>query len=701
MRALPFALTIFLSAFLLFQVQPLIGRYILPWFGGSAGVWSVTMLFFQIVLLAGYGYAHLLNSKFKPNVQVGVHIVLLGVCAALLPIVPAPALKPAPDAQPVLSILLLLAATVGAPYFALSTTGPLLQAWYARALPGKSPYALYSLSNIGSLLALVSYPFVFEPLWGRQAQAVNWSWGFGLFALACAGSAVLMARTQKPAAVPTPEAQAQAPQAPPTRVTKLLWVLLPAVASTLLLALTNELCVDVASVPFLWVLPLSIYLLSFILTFAGKSGPRRLLWYPLALLAIAGTVVLFANPLKLGITPIAVGYCVMLLILCYVLHGEAYRIRPGPARLTQFYLYVSLGGVLGGLFVAVVSPVVFVLHMELPVALVVGLVLLFACLWKDKLKDMPVTRVRYVMAAFALLLMALLASLGLTVFERTRNRIHLSRNFYGTYAVYEPPKDSSEPWHRSLHSGTTLHGMQFMEPEYRGVPATYYGRHSGVGMVMETLDSSPHKIGVVGLGVGTMAAYCRDVDTIRFYEINPRCPEIAQDLFFYLRETPAKYEIVMGDARLSLEAEPDQGYDVLLLDAFTSDSVPVHLLTLECMQLCHRHLKPGGVLCIHVSNRYLDLAPVVKAGAARLNMNLFGITSAEYTGLGATAAWWMILSDSKLVETRLDERIKYVHEKLTPWDMSPKAFCSKVPPSRWRDIEPWTDDFSNLFDVLK
>lgn len=701
MRALPFALTIFLSAFLLFQVQPLIGRYILPWFGGSAGVWSVTMLFFQIVLLAGYGYAHLLHSRCRPAVQVGVHVVLLGLCAALLPIVPAPALKPAPDAQPVISILLLLAATVGAPYFALSTTGPLLQAWYARALPGKSPYPLYSLSNIGSLLALVSYPFVFEPMWGRQAQAVNWSWGFGLFAVACAGSAVLMARARKaPGAEPAPAAQPE-PEPAPTRATMLLWVLLPAVASTLLLALTNELCIDVASVPFLWVLPLSIYLLSFILTFAGKSGPRRMLWYPLAMLAIAGTVVLFANPLKLGITAIAVGYCVMLLVLCYVLHGETYRIRPGPARLTQFYLCVSLGGVIGGLFVAVIAPVVFVLHMELPVALVVGTVLLFACLWKDKLKDMPVTRVRYVMAVFALLLMALLASLGLTVFERTRNRIHLSRNFYGTYAVYEPPKDSDEPWHRSLHSGTTLHGMQFMEPEYRGVPATYYGRHSGVGMVMESLDSAPHKIGVVGLGVGTMAAYCRDIDAIKFYEINPRCPEIAQDLFFYLRDTPAKYEIVMGDARLSLEAEPDQNFDVLMLDAFTSDSVPVHLLTLECMQLCRRHLKPGGVLCIHVSNRYLDLAPVIKAGAARLKMNLFGITSAEYTGLGATAAWWLILSDSSLVETRLDARIKYVHEQLTPWDMSPQAFTSKVPASRWRDIEPWTDDFSNLFDVLK
>jgi len=686
MRVIPFALTIFLSAFLLFQVQPLIARYILPWFGGSAGVWSVTMLFFQLVLLGGYGYAHLLNSRLKPRAQAVVHCIVLVLGAALLPIIPREALKPQPDASPIIGILLLLAATVGAPYFALSATGPLLQAWFSRALPGKSPYPLYALSNVGSLLALVSYPFVFEPMWGRQTQATSWSWGFCVFALCCAGVAVFAARLK------VPETVEKVPEPRPSRRDIALWIALPGVASSLLLAFTHELCVDVASVPFLWVLPLSLYLVSFIVTFAGKTPMPRLAWYPMAAIALAVTGVVMAWHFDIAIQGVVIAYSVCLLVLCVVLHSETFRVRPGAARLTQFYLCVSLGGVLGGLFVAVLAPLLFPLPLELPISMVACAVLLAVAMWTDTASPMHRGEVRSVWGLIAALVAGLCFALSWTLLARYEDSVLLTRNFYGTYAVIEPPHGPDESWARSLRSGTTLHGSQFMAPEFRHWPTTYYARAGGVGLVAEALPEAPRKVGVVGLGVGTMAAYGRAGDEFTFYEINPRCAEVARSHFYYLKESAADCEVVIGDARLSLEREPSRGFDLLVLDAFTSDSIPVHLLTLEALNVCKRHLRPDGVLCVHISNRHLDLAPVLRAAAPEIGGHMFAVSSRDDDN-GASGALWVVICSDSGFEDRLRVAIK-----AEGFDQLGTYIYTL---DKGRRVRAWTDDFSNLFDVLK
>lgn len=697
MRILPFALTVFLSAFLLFQVQPLIGRYILPWFGGSAGVWSVTMLFFQAVLLLGYGYAHLLNTRLKPMVQAVVHLVMLGLCAVLLPIIPPEALKPEPGAQPILSILLLLGATVGAPYFALATTGPLLQAWFARAVPGKSPYPLYALSNVGSLLALLSYPFLFERVWGRHEQAVNWSWGFGLFALITAGTAVLAAGVKQADAVDT-----RADPRPSWR-DRLLWVALPAVASGLLLSVTNQLCIDVASMPFLWVLPLSIYLLSFILTFTGRGAPRRITWFTLAGVAMAAIVWAMHNHIALSLAKVTGVYSAALLVLCILLHGETYRLRPNAARLTSFYLHVSLGGVLGGVFVAVIAPLVFLMFLELHITLLAGASALLWCLWTDPGSGLHRGAMKSVWGVLAALVLALVGGLGWHIQRKAEGSILMTRNFYGVLNVSESKAGSADTRARSLFSGTTRHGYQFMDPKHRRNRTTFYAVHSGVGVAANSLGRGPRRIGVIGLGAGVMAAYGRENagDVVRFYEINPQCETIAREQFYFLSESYARCEVVIGDARLTLESESPQEFDLLVVDAFNSDSIPVHLLTVEAFELYLHHVKPGGGIAIHISNRHLDLRPVVRAAGVRLGLHMFAVESAADERYGAEAALWVLLSRSQSFLDAAEKELGKVRTMLAPSGKKPEDYSRRVDVQRAREIPLWTDDYSNLFDVLK
>jgi hypothetical protein len=644
------------------------------------------MLFFQCVLLAGYGYAHLLSTRLGPKAQLGVHVAVLALCALFLPVIPREFLQPAPDAEPISAILLLLGATVGLPYFALSSTGPLLQAWFARAVPGRSPWPLYALSNAGSLLALVSFPFLFEPTFGRAALAGLWSWAFGLFALLCAGVAWLAARraTATPATTP--------PGAAPGRRTVILWVLLPAVASALLLAFTHELCVDVASVPFLWVLPLSLYLLSFIVTFSGRKPLPRWAWFPLAAVALGGTAGVMAWHFKLVIHGIVIAYSVALAVLCIVLHGEVFRLRPQPARLTQFYLCVAAGGALGGLFVAVVAPLVFPLALELPLGLLACALALAACLWTDPQSAMHGGRLRGLWAVVGAGVAALAVGLVWTLAARHSQSVLLTRNFYGTYSVVETPAGENSPWERTLHSGTTLHGSQFLAPEYRHWPTTYYARAGGAGLVMESLPEGPRRVGVVGLGVGTLAAYGRAGDLMRFYEINPRCAEIARSHFYYLKDTPARIEIVPGDGRLSLEREPPQSYHLLVLDAFTSDSIPVHLLTIEAFAAYRRHLAPDGALCVHISNRHLDLEPVLRAARPELGLHMFCVTSRDDDN-GGSGAVWVVLCHGRELEDRVRAAV------------AANAFDARgtqvTDMSRGAVARLWTDDYSNLFEVLR
>ncbi|MBX3474751.1 MAG: fused MFS/spermidine synthase [Planctomycetes bacterium] len=685
MRVLPFAAPVLAGAFLLFLVQPLIARFILPWFGGAAGVWSVAMLFFQAVLLAGYGYAHLLTTRLGSRAQCVVHCVVLAAAAISLPIAPSEWMKPSPDAAPTAGILFLLAATVGAPYFALSATGPLLQAWFARAVPGRSPYPLYALSNFGSLLALVAYPFVLEPAWGRGTQAIAWSWAFGAFALLCAGAALLAAR------VNTQQVGVQAGPAAPRR-SMVLWIALPALASTLLLAYTHELCVDVASVPMLWVLPLALYLVSFIVTFAGRKPLPRFVWYPVAAIAIAATSMVMAWRLDVSVQGAVICHGLCLLALCVVLHGEAFRIRPVAGRLTQFYLCVSLGGVLGGLFVAVLAPLVFPAHLELPLALVFSALLLGWVLWSDPASPLGGGKVRPVWGLVGAGVGGLVFAQVWNFLQDHENSVLLTRNFYGTYMVAETPAGQGQPWFRSLSSGTTQHGSQFMEPEYRDWPTTYYARHSGIGLALHCLPSRPRRVGVVGLGVGTLAAYGRKGDLYRFYEINPRCEQIARDYFFFLQDSPADCQVILGDARLSMEGQEPQQFDLIALDAFTSDSIPVHLLTLEALGMFAGHLAPGGVLCVHISNRHLDLAPVLREASQQLRLSAFEVESPRDDS-GANGALWVILGGDSDFEAQVTELAKH-----TPaWSLGTRI--QRL--DRGKRVRPWTDDYSNLFEVLR
>ncbi|MBZ0135790.1 MAG: fused MFS/spermidine synthase [Planctomycetes bacterium] len=711
-----FAATIFLSAFLLFQVQPLIARYILPWFGGTPGVWSVTLVFFQTVLLAGYAYAHVLHTRFRPLTQLIVHLAILALAGALLPIIPPEGMKPDGADDPTLQILLLLGVTVGLPYFALSSTGPLLQAWFARRYRGRSPYALYALSNVGSLLALLSYPFLFESMWGRTEQAVNWSWGFGVFGVGCAGVAVmgfLASRQKETDARPTdaapspdqPEAS-KTEQAGGTTRRPLLWVLLPACATALLLSFTNHLTVDVASVPLLWVLPLSIYLLTFIITFAGDRWYPRRLFLVLGMLGAAGAAAfdIFHADLSVYVTISVLSAA--LFLLCMICHGEVYRHRPDPAKLTSFYLCVSLGGALGGISVAIVAPLVFPLHLEYPFAVLLTIACVLAAHAKDARSPLFDGKPRWVWASLLFLTLCVTGMFGYSLYSTTDQVIATKRNFYGVFLVKEAPEDSDLLWSRALVSGTTLHGQQVMEPGLQGFPTSYFGEHSGVGLTLKTFPRRPRRIAVLGLGVGTIAAYAEAGDTIRFYEINPVSVEYAKEYFFYLENCQADVEVVLGDARLVLEREDPQQFDILVVDVFSSDSIPVHLITTEAFAVYHRHLKPDGVIAVNISNRYLDLSPVIRTSAESLGFFYAGWISARTHGGLTQAAQWVIATRNTnfmnaFAEVLEQNRQEFPREAEGDDGHWPKNFGMPLDMEKQPDFRPWTDDYSNIFKVIK
>jgi spermidine synthase len=686
-----FQITIFLSAFLLFQVQPIIGRFILPWFGGAAGVWSVMMVFFQFMLLAGYGYAHLLSTRLPPRAQLVVHLAVLVAAMAALPVGPSEALKPVPDAEPFTSILLLLGSTVGLPYFAVSTTGPLVQAWFARKYQGVSPYWLYALSNAGSLLALLSYPFLVEPLLGRQEQAMIWSLGFVAFAVLCAVVAATSlwggARTM------ALESAREEDGLPPARLRHVAWIGLPALASALLLAFTNEICVDVASVPFLWILPLGCYLLSFIFTFSGKGRLPRKILNLLGLGAVISTsaVMFWPGMLDVPIQIVVFGYAAALLILCCVLHAEVYRLRPGAGQITSFYFCVSIGGVLGGLFVGIVSPVVFNSHLELPVVLV----LVFISLFYNYINKFEINNYRHVGTVICFIVFILFK-----IYKYQSQFEYTSRNFYGVYSVQHVQFDKNNGI-RTLYSGTTLHGSQFTNPDYESIPTQYFTRHSGAGIALAFFEDKPKKVGVIGLGIGTLAAYGRPGDTYRFYEINPDSLRIAQERFSFLRNSPAQVQVVLGDARLNLEREEAQRFDVLVLDAFTSDSIPVHLLTEEAFRSYLRHLSTDGGICVHISNRHLDLAPMLKGMGARLGLRTFKWAAAKDSSVAGEENEYIVLTSSKKFINDFDEMARLVRREFVPQGKSPDVFARRFDLDYVEATRYWTDDFSNLFSVLK
>lgn len=685
-----YASTIFASAFLLFQIQPLMAKVIVPWFGGAATVWTTCLLFFQTFLLLGYLYAHGLARLKSRRAQAAIHLSLLAASLFLLPVLPGPEWKPADPSQPVVRVLLLLTVSVGLPYFLLASTSPLLQAWYAGVAARGEVYRFYALSNAGSLLALVSYPVVFEPAFTVKTQALVWSAAYLLFALACGGLAL---RRGPRASAPVDDEAAPAPPWP----TRMLWVALAACGSALLLAVTHHLTQNLAAVPLLWVAPLTLYLLTFVLCFSGGTRYRRGIFLRLLAVALGGMAYAlsaqFVNPSLFILIPL---FCGGLFVGCMVCHGELARLKPHPSRLTEFYLAVALGGALGGVFTVLVAPRLFEGFFELHVALVACAALVLLVLRRDPRSLLARARWQPAWLAALGLFLVLAASLAVALRRQTAAATAMMRNFYGVLRVIdveplrivliegekEEPLET-EPVRRKLMHGSIEHGLQFLHPEARREPTTYYGRTSGAGRALAALASREKlHVGVVGLGVGTLAAYGRPGDRYRFYEINPQVVEVAHTYFHYLEDSRAEIEIVLGDARISLEREPPQQFDALLLDAFSSDAIPVHLLTREAFELYARQLAPDGVLGVHISNHYLDLAPVVARQAMELGWNAMQVQNPGDEKKGVFRSNWVLLSRQVEFFDRPE-----IREAATP-----------MPPA---DVRLWTDDYSAVFDVLK
>lgn len=775
-----YALTIFTGAFLLFLVQPLIGKYILPWFGGSPGVWTTCLLFFQTLLLGGYAYAHLTSAYLRPRTQALVHLALLGLSLAWIPIAPDAGWKPLTGDAPTGRILLLLTACLGLPYLVLSATGPLIQRWFNLARPGVSPYRLYALSNAGSLLALLGYPFAVEPLLGREAQSWAWSGGLAVFAVLCGACAWQIRRLPEseavPASPPTPSptdpaaaalAEPAAPDNPqpsdgnsaaaaPGASAVFFWIALPAVASLLLVAITNKMSTDVAVTPFLWVLPLALYLLTFILCFDHPRWYHRGLFSALfaASCAVSWHLIEEGPSAPLGLQ--VIGYAVTLFVACMVCHGELYRLKPPPRHLTRFYLCISAGGALGGVTVALLAPRIFNDYHELPLGLwalayfvgvlallgrsrslaagsfagTLAVVLLLPALrvepdgtvagwfegwfgqirafatghWKELLGVAvlgfaslregwrPVGRqFDRRMAAYPLFMSILLGVIFiLQASSHTHSALEAVRNFYGALKVREYNRDLGEEHYYTLSHGVTTHGLQFSSGLRAVLPISYYGPTSGVGRIVDEITGHPGRhIGVVGLGTGSMAAYAVPGDRLRFYEINSEVVRLAYERFTYLDGTAGRVQIVAGDARLTMEAElrrgEPQNFDLLVLDAFSSDAIPIHLLTAEAFSTYLQHVRPDGVIAVHISNRYLDLRPVVEAIARHHGLHQMTIADNP-----EDEKWWLYPTTWVLVSRDFD---RLNTESLLN--------VADPPPDTDAPMVLWTDDRASLLPLLK
>jgi MFS family permease len=667
--------TIFLSAFLLFQVQPMIAKMILPWFGGAAAVWITAMLFFQTVLLFGYLYAHWSIRRLNHKMQFVVHTFLLGASLLLLPLTPALSWKPAGSEEPIARILGLLTVSVGLPYFLLSTTSPLLQAWYARNFQTAVPYRLFGLSNLSSLLGLIAYPFLIEPAFTLRQQSGGWSVGFAVFVILCLIVAVVSSGNEATKVVAPQDMKKMDRSAlrPPRIREQIIWLLLSCCSSSLLLAVTNHLTQNVASVPFLWILPLSLYLLTFVICFDYEQFYNRKIFSWLLMFALAGmtyglTTWGSQTSLKLIIPAFSVG----LFICCMFCHGEIVQRKPAPRYLTSFYLMLSVGGALGALLVGLIAPRVLNGFFELDLALVACAVLLLFLLPHQQWKAAATG------SFVVVLFVTALAYSNITAFEKAP-RV-MGRNFYGVLRVLESDI-GTERESRVLVHGSINHGKQFVAPDRRRDHTAYFGPESGVGLAISALRRSPIKVGVIGLGAGILASYAEPGDFFRFYEINPLVETIAKDQFTYLSDALGKVDVVIGDGRLSLEREVNQHYDLLVVDAFSGDSIPVHLLTQQALELYFRHLKTKGILAIHTSNRYLNIAPVVEQLSRSLDKYAVSVENPDNENRGIYQSQWALVTSAPL-------RASYI-----------LRVAKKIPVNT--NLRIWTDDYSNLFQILR
>lgn len=665
MRVPAAAGSIFLSAFLLFLLEPLIAKRILPWFGGSSAVWSVCLVFYQVALLAGYCYAQLLNRLRSQTRQIAIHVSLLVLALFLLPIGPTARWQPGPGSPPAWQILEMLTATIGLPFLILSATSPLLQAWLARS-GHAAPYRLFALSNFASLAALLAYPLAIEPNFDSTQQSLYWSAGFVLFALICTSFTLSTRRVRI-----TPEEQHGEP-APTSR--KLYWIALSACASMLLLSITNQIDENVAAVPLLWVLPLAVYLISFIVAFSSaglypRSWWPRVLAFGLAVVAYAAYDIAAVLPMQISI-PV---YLAGLLIACIFCQGELYQLRPPKGQLTGFYLAIAAGGALGAIFVGLIAPQIFGGIYELPVSLTFTAALALLSNWESG------WGARVLWAGVTVCMAAVLV---LNWQAYTQNSLALKRSFYGSLRVVQSPRAGPDQI-RTLFHGTVQHGAEFLEPARQMLPTTYYAPDSGIGIVLNDWPAGAKRVGIVGLGAGTLAAYGQPGDAFTFYEINPQVIQLAWEYFYFLRKSKAAIEIVPGDARLSIQRANVQPYDVMVLDAFSGDAIPVHLLTKEAMSLYVHRLTPMGVMAFHVSNNFLDLEPVVRQLAQAFGYPCITVRNhADADGHVLASEWVLVTKNTSLLQ---NEALR-VHA---------------VAPSHRIGLRMWTDGYNSLLPILK
>ncbi len=716
-----FTVAVFLSAALLFVVEPMFGKMVLPLLGGSPAVWTTCMLFFQGALLLGYFYAHIGSRWLSPRRQAFVHLGLLALCLLLLPIGVTATGAEFRVEHPTLWLLLVLTASLGAPFVLLSSTGPLLQVWFSRTAhpSAHNPYFLYAASNLGSLIALVSYPFVIEPAITLNGQTRLWSWGYLLLvALVFISAAYLRPLTASPLTFE----EFAVPVAQVGRRTMLRWMLLAFVPSSFFLALTTYITTDIAAVPLLWIIPLVLYLLSFTMVFGrrtwiSQSGLVR--WQPIGLIVLA--VVHFWGPSASGIWLLPL-HLIVFFVTALVCHGELAATKPAPSRLTDFYLCLAIGGVLGGIFNAVIAPAAFDSVLEYPLTILIacavrpwsgvqsshkGLgrdigLILGACavmVWSrlgDPDRPIPALvimssavvamvclRMSRNPARFALAV-GLVVVAGIVTARAQPGILLKERNFFGVREI----RDDFDKQIRWLMHGTTNHGAQSTDPTRRREPVTYYYRSGPIGDVFRAFPPSPQRrVAVLGLGAGGLVSYAGAGEEWTFYEIDPDIAKVALDTnyFTYLKDTPAKVRVVLGDGRLALADAPDHYYDIIVLDAFSSDAIPVHLLTLQALSGYRSKLSENGILVFHISNRYLNLEPVLAglidatqtAGLIRRNTG----RAVEVETEGFPSIWVAMASNpTRLAALRKDERWRPLQKR--------------------EDVGLWTDDFSNIFSVF-
>lgn len=662
-----FQVEIILASGLLFLIEPLAAKQLLPIFGGSASVWITCLVFFQAALLLGYLYTHLLTTRLAPRRQLPFHITLLAatVLSALLWVTQGN--PKAGSLRPITSIFLTLAATIGLPFILLASTSPLLQIWQTRLHNETIPYHLFGLSNIASLLALLAYPTLIEPHLTLPIQRILWTIGLVLFAVFSITLAI-----QIPQAPPALGPQAAAPS---SSRAKLLWFLLPLAASMQLSAITQHLTVNVAAIPLLWILPLAVYLLTFVIAFQFPRLVPRLPLAGVAAVLLIGLGHFLTNPAMA--LPIGLALALFLAALfaaALACHAELFRLRPDQtADATWFYLMIAAGGATGAFLIGVAAPLLFRANYDLSITFAITAAILLAAFWPGGLKP------RIIGAAVTALLLGFCISLRAAYSYDTLLTL---RNFYGSLRVKRSVTPNGDDL-RSLMHGTIVHGTQIFTPALIRTPTTYYAPDSGIGLALESCcGPRPRTLGVVGLGVGTLAAYARPGDTIRFYEINPAVQPIAQSLFTYLRQSPAAITFATADARASLASEPSHHFDVLAIDAFSGDAIPLHLLTTQAMQVYLRQLSPAGVLAFHVSNQYVDLEPELAALAQASGLAARTITSEGNAATGELRATWVLMTAN-------------------PELFALPALAQADPLTTQANIFPWTDDYSSLTPLIR